>query len=209
VLYVVTDVIASLRYSGYSYADLQISELMAVEAPTRPFMIAMFTPFNLLVLAFAAGAWASAGQNRALRVTAGLLATYGVVNFVGLFLSPMHARGVEASMTGTDIAHIAATATIVVLSLLYIGFGAAARGAKFRVYSVGTVLLMVVFGAVTGLIAGPGIAAKEPTPWMGLTERASIYSQMLWVAVLAIALLRSERFGTLTPIGSRNAERRV
>jgi hypothetical protein len=190
VLYVVTDVVASLRYSGYSYADQMISELMAVEAPTRQFMIAMFVPYNLLVLAFAAGVWASADQNRALRVTAGLLAAFGVVGFVGLFLAPMHARGVETSMTGTDMAHIATTAIIVLLTLLYVGFGAAARGKQFRVYSIVTILLMVVFGTLTGL-SGSQIAANEPTPWMGLMERVSIYAQMLWIAVLAIALLRA------------------
>jgi hypothetical protein len=190
VLYVLTDIVASLRYSGYSYTGQQISELMAIEAPTRPLVIAMFVPYAVLVLAFAVGVWMSAGRNRALRITAGLLAAYGAVGLVGLFLAPMHARGAETSMRATDVMHIAATSTLVLLTLLFIGFGAAARGTRFRVYSVVTVILLIAFGTVTGL-SGDQLAANEPTPWMGLTERVTIYSSMLWIAVLATALLGS------------------
>jgi hypothetical protein len=36
------------------------------------------------------------------------------------------------------------------------------------------------------------MVANEATPWMGLTERINIYATMLWVAVLAIGLLRAK-----------------
>jgi hypothetical protein len=65
VWYVLTDVIGTLRYPGYSYADQWFSELTAQGAPTRPLMIALNEiPYNLLVLAFAAGVWESAGLRR-------------------------------------------------------------------------------------------------------------------------------------------------
>jgi hypothetical protein len=64
VLYVVAiDVIAALRYSDYhDYADQMVSELMAVGAPTRMLLVWLFVPYNLLVLAFAAGVWAVDGS---------------------------------------------------------------------------------------------------------------------------------------------------
>jgi hypothetical protein len=37
------------------------------------------------------------------------------------------------------------------------------------------------------------MAANEPTPWMGIEERINIYATMLWVAVLAIGLLRAQK----------------
>jgi hypothetical protein len=37
---------------------------------------------------------------------------------------------------------------------------------------------------------GPRIAANLPTPWVGLWERINIGVFLLWVVVLAIALLR-------------------
>jgi hypothetical protein len=80
--------------------------------------------------------------------------------------------------------------------LLFIGFGAAAHGRWFRLYSVGTILIILVFGAVAGS-SGPQLAANQPTPWMGVTERITIYAAMLWVAVLAKSLWRAH--GTIAP----------
>jgi hypothetical protein len=34
---------------------------------------------------------------------------------------------------------------------------------------------------------------NQPTPLMGLKERINIYATMLWVAVLAIGLLRAQK----------------
>jgi hypothetical protein len=39
----------------------------------------------------------------------------------------------------------------------------------------------------------PQIAANQPTPWGGIYERMNIYPTMLWVAVLAIGLLRAQK----------------
>jgi len=36
------------------------------------------------------------------------------------------------------------------------------------------------------------MAANLPTPWLGVTERISIFGYMLWIAVLAIVLLRTQ-----------------
>jgi hypothetical protein len=38
----------------------------------------------------------------------------------------------------------------------------------------------------------PKLEANLPTPWMGLWERIDIFATMLWIAVLAIALLRTQ-----------------
>jgi hypothetical protein len=40
----------------------------------------------------------------------------------------------------------------------------------------------------------PQVDANQPTPWLGLTERISIYDVLLWQAVLAIVLLLGEIF---------------
>jgi hypothetical protein len=59
-------------------------------------------------------------------------------------------------------------------------------------YSIATMVLLLVFGALTGL-SGPRIAANQPTPWVGLWERINIAGFLLWVVVLAITLLRVEK----------------
>ena len=189
-LYVGVDVLAAMQWEGYSYTAQAFSELTAIEAPTRPLMVfANAIPYSLLVLAFAVGVWASAGRKRALRLTAGLLVAYTVAGFMGGVVFPMHSRGTQPTMTLTDTMHIVFTGAGVLSTLLAIGFAATAFGKRFRLYSIGTLLLLVLGGALAGL-DGARLAAGLPTPWMGVTERINIYGSMLWMAVLATALLR-------------------
>jgi hypothetical protein len=188
-LYVGTDILATMRYEGYSYTSQTISELMAIGAPTRPFMVAPMSVYNVLVIAFGIGVWGVAGRKRRLRSTGILLVVYGAVSAVGPF-SPMHMRGAELS--ATDTMHIIITGVIVLLTLLYIGFGAGADGKWFRHYSIATILAIIVFGTFAGL-QGPRVAAGLSTPWVGAMERLNVYSSMLWVLVLAIVLLRAEK----------------
>jgi hypothetical protein len=61
-----------------------------------------------------------------------------------------------------------------------------------RLYSLLTMAALLVFGSITGMSA-PRVASNDPTPWLGITERASAYGWMLWVAVLAIVLMRAEQ----------------
>ena len=86
--------------------------------------------------------------------------------------------------------HVPMTAVMSLFMLLAMGFGAGLLGKRFRYYSYATIAVLVAFGVVTSLQAGK-MVANEATPWMGLTERINIYATMLWVAVMAIGLLRA------------------
>jgi hypothetical protein len=195
VLYVVTDVLGTLRYEGYSYADQEFSELTAEGAPTRPLMVALNgIPYTLLVAAFAVGVWASAGPKRAARITGAMLLGYAAFGVAGGVLFPMRPREALAAGEGTlrNAMHIPATAVMSLFILLAMGFGATLLGERFRYYSYGTIAILLVFGALASLQAGQ-MAANEPTPWMGIEERINIYATMLWVAMLAIGLLRAQK----------------
>jgi hypothetical protein len=50
-------------------------------------------------------------------------------------------------------------------------------------------VLLVAFGAVTGTYAAR-VQANLPTPWLGVWERIDAGLLMLWLIVLAVALLR-------------------
>jgi hypothetical protein len=91
----------------------------------------------------------------------------------------------------------------VLLMLLAIGFAATAFGKRFRLYSIGTIVLLLVFGALTGLDASR-LEANLPTPWMGVWERINIYAYMLWVVVLATALLRGRVAQSRNGLGGRS-----
>jgi hypothetical protein len=115
----------------------------------------------------------------------GLLFAFGAIGFVW---PPMHQRGQGFSLT--DILHIALSMVAVLLMLLAMAIGSTALGRRFRVYSFASIALFVVFGVLIGM-DGPRVAANLPTPWAGLTERINTGVFLLWVVVLAAALLRS------------------
>ncbi len=190
-LYVGMDIFASTQWEGYNYINQAFSELTAIEAPTRSLMVfGSLIPYNLLVMAFAVGVWASAGRKHVLRIVAGLLVAHAVTGFIGGVVFPMHSRS-QAAMTFTDTMHIIATMAEVLSMLLFIGFGAAAFGKWFRCYSIATILLLILGGVLAGM-EGSRLAAGLPTPWMGVTERINIYATMLWIAALASALLHGQ-----------------
>jgi hypothetical protein len=189
-LYIAATILGALRFEGYSSISQTVSELSAIGAPSRPLMIPLFLIYSVLVIVFGVGVWQSGGCQRTLRVVGCLLVAYGVLCLAGPFL-PMHQREALAAAgpTLTDTMHKILTFVTVLIMFLSIGFGAAAFGQRFRLYSIGTIALLVVGGVVAGLDA-PRIEANLPTPWVGVTERINIGVFLLWVVVLATTLLR-------------------
>lgn len=186
-LYVATVVLAAMRWEGYSSTSQTVSELIAINAPTTPLVVPLFITYSLLVYAFGVGVWRSAGRKRALRFAAVGLVGKEVLGLVVTLFFPMHLRGVEGTLT--DTMHAILTGMGVLFMLLAIGFAATAFGKRFRLYSIATILILLVFGILAGL-DGSRLAANLPTPWMGVWERINIFSYMLWVVVLSIVLLR-------------------
>jgi hypothetical protein len=189
-LYIAADVHAWSQYPGYSPVSQAFSELLAEGAPTRPFMVAVAgAPYNLMVAALGVGVWASPGRGRVSRITGALLVLYAVISYLGGTVFQMDPRGTEGSVR--TMLHERATAVMVLSMLLSMGVGAFLHGTRFRLYSLGTLLTILVFAGLSFLQAAK-LAANEPAPWLGLIERVNIYAWMLWVAVLAVALLRVE-----------------
>jgi len=202
-LYVATDVLGGMRYEGYSFTSQAISELMATGAPSERLVDPLFLIYDVLVLAFGARVFLEGlRRSRALSITGALVFAYGVVGFTGPTLFEMHPRGTGG--LDADTPHIVVTGVIVSLLLLAMGFGAFALGRRFRGYSLGTLLTVIVFGLLTAPYAAR-LAAGQPTPGLGIVERVNVYAALSWVAVLAVALLRDPRSRTaiVTRVASR------
>jgi len=194
-LYVAMTVFVGMQWEAYDSVSQTISELSAVDAPTRPLWVPLGIVYALLLAAFGWGVRRSARASRPLRVVGGVLIAHGLF---GLFWPPMHLRPVLAAGGGTltDTLHIVWSMVTVVLMMLAIGFGAAAFEKRFRLYSIATVVILVAFGVLTGMDASR-VQANLPTPWLGLWERIMIAVDMLWIVVLAITLLRVRDVATV------------
>jgi hypothetical protein len=188
-LYVAATILGALRWDAYSSTSQTVSELFAIGAPSKSLVDPLLVAYSVLWIAFGVGVWLSAGRKRALRIAAVGLIGKEVEGLVVQLFFPMHLRGVEG--TSTDPLHGVLTYVGVLSFLIAMGFGAMAFGKRFRFYSIGTLLVSVVFVTLTGLYV-PRLAANQPTPWMGVWERIGIFSYLLWAIVLAIGLLRAQ-----------------
>ena len=190
-LYVAMTMFVGLLWEGYSIASDVPSELSAIRAPTRPLWIVLGIVYAALMIAFGWIVWRAAPANRALRVVGALLMAFTVF---GQFWPPMHQREVLAAGGGTltDTLHLVWATITGFFFMLIVGFGAAALGTRFRVYSIATMVVGLVCGVVTGTYTSQ-VQAGLPTPWVGVWERMSIAIFMAWIVVLAIALLRAPR----------------
>jgi len=175
----------------YNWITQTVSELSAVDAPTRPLWFPLGIVYTLLIAAFGWGVFRSAVGNRYLCIVGILLIINGLI---GLTWSPMHQREVLAAGGGTftDIWHLVMASVTVLVMFLSIGFGAAAFGKGFRFYSIITILVFIVFGVLT-FVEAPNVDKNLPTPYIGLWERINIAAFMAWLLVFSINLLRLEK----------------
>ena len=192
IVYMAANIIVPARWDAYDWMSQTVSELSAVDAPTRALWIALVIPYGILLVAFGAGVRASANQYRGLRIAGTLIILNGIIGFTW---PPMHSREVLAAGGGTltDTMHIVYTIVNALLMFGAMGFSMTAFGKRYRVYCIATVLVELAFGAVTA-IQSSSMQANLPTPLMGVWERIIIVAMMTWFAVLAVAILR--RTGT-------------
>jgi hypothetical protein len=110
------DVLIAMQWDGYSPAFQTISELPAIDAPTRSLWLPPAVLYTILVTAFGWGVWTSACRSRAIRVVGALIVAYGTLGVVWPF-APMHLREVIAAggSTLSDALHII-LANVTVLS---------------------------------------------------------------------------------------------
>ena len=188
-VYIAADLAAALLYADYhSFTVQAISELTAIGAPTKALVEPIFIAYDLLVIAFAAGLWMSAREDR-VRVTAAFVGCIGLVGLLGAPFANMNVRGSE--FAANDMWHIAVTTVIVLCIFGGVMFSAAAFGRGFFNYSMATLAMLAVFGVLAGL-QGPRLLGGEPTPWLGMVERIHVGAYLLWMAMLSLTVWRRQ-----------------
>lgn len=189
--YIAINVFVPTQDPGYDWTSQAVSELSAVDAPTRTLWIWLVLPYSLLMIAFGAGILNAAGRSKSLRWAAIVLLAGTVA---GLFWPPMHQREVLAAGGGslTDTLHIVFTMIWGMASLATMVLAAVAlRSRAFTLWTVAMALVTIGFGVVTGFDS-PNMEKNLPTPMMGLYERIGMAAFMIWVVTFAFVLLRRD-----------------
>lgn len=201
-LYAGMNGLAPLLYEGYDSFSQTVSELSAIGAPTRTLWMVLGTIYSVLYLAFGIGIWISARESRPLRVTGILSVIAGIAAF---FWAPMHQREVLAmgGKTLTDTMHVVSTALWALLTLVGMGFAAAALGRRFRALTVACMAALILFGLLTSGHAA-NMEADLPTPWMGVWERLNILAFDVWLFAFAVTLFRRESRSSREDLAARS-----
>jgi len=192
-IYLAMDIFGSLAWEGYSYIDQTVSELAALDAPSRRVALALGTIYNVLLVPFAIGVARSAERRRDLRIVAAAVAAIGMGGLL-VPLFPIQMRGVGV-WTINETMHVTLTAITVVLIVVAMAFSARALGDRFFVYATVSIAVTLLAGAIAGM-NGANLAANLPTPWMGVMERLSIFTYLAWVVTLAVVLMRLRDSGS-------------
>jgi hypothetical protein len=133
--------------------------------------------------------WSRTGPTSRLRITAACLIAVALLALFAWPFFPMHMRGAERSFS--DTVHLALGAIDVLLLASAMAFASGTFGSRFRLYSWASIAAMLVFGGATAFYV-PRVDAGLPTPYLGLLERLSLFSYLLWIAILSVKLFRSD-----------------
>jgi hypothetical protein len=198
ILYAGMTVLIPMAWSGYDSASQTVSEMAAIGAPTQWIWTRVGIAYTILITVFGVAVWRSSAGRRGLRTAGALIAGYGLLGVLWPF-APMHQREVIAAggSTITDTMHIVLATITVLLMLAAIASAREAFGLAFRRYSLATLAVLLMFGALT-FIDAPRLDAGLPTPFIGIWERINIAAFLVWVIVLAVRLLRARP--SLTPV---------
>ena len=116
---------------------------------------------------------------------------------VYMVFSPSGQVGFFYTFFWISLLYIAWTIVTSLFFMFALGFGAVAFGKRFRRYSIATMAIVFAAGAWTGTYASR-LEANLPTPWAGVWERVNTTAFMVWIAVLAIGLLRDQEMAIVT-----------
>lgn len=188
ILYLVTDMTASVMWHEYSPISQTVSELIAIDAPTRLYVMILFVVYDLLIYAYGIGIMLSSHGKRGLKIATLLIIAKEVLGLAATLFFPIHLRGVEADFSDTMHGILTSAGVFLCMFPAMIA-GAVSFKGKFRLYSIITMILFVIFGILAGLDQ-PKYALNIPTPMMGIWERINIYGYMLWIVIFSVLLLR-------------------
>jgi hypothetical protein len=192
-LYPAIDLLAGLSYEGYSFYSQTISELGAIGAPHPPWLLPVFLTYTLLVVTFAVAVILEGrGGNRKVGRIGWMLLGYMVVGS-GTSIFPVHVRG--TAVFADELPHIVTGLAAIAVIVATMAAGSVALGKGFRNFSWTMIATLLLFGALT-VPFGMKLAAREPTPGIGVVERLAYYSIIVWIAGLSVALLRRAKPAT-------------
>lgn len=185
-LYTSAVLIGGFLRSDYSHVSNAISELIMTNAPNKMLLDLIFTFYNssLAIFGFSTFFYLESPRTKLLKSAAIMLGVIGVLGLLMFFFS-QDPRG--ATVTVGGIIHIILAGIMSLLTILTIFFAGFSFGGEpklqgLKIYSVFSGLFIIVSGGLTAVVTANG------STYMGVYERLTIGTFILWVLVLSVKL---------------------
>jgi len=182
VFYFLHVIIGKMNYPGYSSISQAVSDLTAADAPSREIATSLATTngFFTVTAVTLLCVFFQNKLNKPFRVGIYLFAFMEWVSAIGYMLFPLTEKGYAG--TFQDVMHVIVTALVVgvsVASMILIAVGSmkSVINKKFGFFTI------AVLGAM--MLGSIGIGVL-PIEYLGLTERVSVYSVVIYSAALCL-----------------------
>ncbi len=189
IVFLLNDIIGSIITPGFSPIIDAVSELTQAGSENAYLLSSLFLIAAIMLIVFGIGIVThyKYGYSKLLFFGGIFITILGIFSALSGTVFPMDPFNGDATFAGNM--HIILTGLNIILIVLAIpmigiGFYREKQWKSFRLYSIITVLIMVIFGASTSVLMMNNIEL------LGLFERITIYSYQLWIFVLAILFIK-------------------
>lgn len=188
-VFLLVDIIGNIITPDYNYIINAVSELTQAGSKNTYLLSPLFLISAIMTIAFGIGILLDYKERRRKSLFSASILIIITGIFSGLTGTVFPMDPFNSEMTFPGKMHIILTgisAGLVMLLILMIGIGfyKERRWKSFRLYSIITVIIMVIFGGLTPVLIMNSI------PLLGLFERVVIYAYLLWFFVLAFKLIK-------------------
>ena len=189
IFFVLVDIIGGMITPDYSRIINAVSELTQAGSENIYLLSSLFFISAVMGIGFGIGIVTEFSYSRSKLIFSGgiLIIINGIFSGLTGTIFPMDPFNVDITFAGT--LHIILTVLnalmiMLLIPMMGIGFYRERQWVSFRLYSIITLLIIVIFGGSTPVLMMNDIGL------LGLFERIVIYSYLLWFFVLAFKLIR-------------------
>lgn len=187
--YIIIMFIGGAITTGYSHSGQAISELTATGSEHKPLLDVLFAAYNIMLMGFGVGflQYVRCKPSPQLFGKAGswCLIMIGAMGLSTNLFFPMDPRGASPTLIGTIHLILAGLLSLgTILTTLFIGVWFTNHPVNKRFGTISFIACAVI--VITGGLAAA--AAATVSPIMGLLQRMTIGTFLLWVLILGIKL---------------------
>jgi hypothetical protein len=190
ITYLLNDIIGGFVTPNYNYVVNTVSDLTKSGSTYMLGSIILLIS-TLMGFAFGIGIMSHYKNNRLISRGGLFLAVIGFLNIFTATIFPQDTIGGVVTFPGTMHLVLVGMGAVILfptLIMMAVGLYREKQWILFRLYTLISIIIMFVFGGLSVIVIMNGVEM------IGLVERVSVYTFQLWSMVLALSLIKENRY---------------